>query len=118
MEQSAMETTNYSTNEDANELASSLFAELALSETDAHSIRAGRDFTSAPPPPCPGCGWGGPVTNHNETVSYDEADLGELDDLQLSIEDLTVNEVHDAALKGGPIEIKELQIRVHVGPQG
>lgn len=32
------------------------------------------------------------------------------------IEDLTVNEAEATEVKGGPIEIRELQIRVHVEP--
>lgn len=38
----------------------------------------------------------------------------EPDDPQSIIEDLTVNEAEATEVKGGPIEIRELHIRVHV----
>ncbi|MFN0113027.1 MAG: hypothetical protein ACKVZH_29555 [Blastocatellia bacterium] len=74
MTQQTMETTNFLTNEDANELASFLFDDLALTETEAQDVKGGRDFTVAPPPPqpCIGCNWGPPLTNHNETTVRDE----------------------------------------------
>ena len=36
---------------------------------------------------------------------------------QTLIEDLTVNKDHAADIKGGPIEIRELHIKVHVDPE-
>jgi hypothetical protein len=63
--------------EDAHDLAAYLFDELPLSEQEASDIRAGFDLTNTPQPPTPclGCDWGPPVTNHNETLAEDEADL-------------------------------------------
>lgn len=79
----AIETSDYLMNDAASELEAFLFADLDLPETETNDVTAGRNSTVAPPP-CLGCTWGPPVTNHNETVSYDEADLGELDDLLLT----------------------------------
>lgn len=70
--------------------------DLLLTAVQEQDIRAGRDLTSAPAPPqpCPGCGWGPPVTNHNETVAEDDATEAE------ALADLPVEEADQ--IKGGP----------------
>lgn len=74
------------TNEDASEMASFLFDELALTETAVNDIKAGRDYTVGPPAPCPGCNWGPPLLNHNETVAEDGvAEAAELADLSVAV---------------------------------
>lgn len=90
-------------NEDAHELAAFLFDELPLSEQAAIEIRAGRDLTSAPAPPqpCPGCGWGGPMTNHNETVAEDQDTI---------VKDLGLTESESSTIKGGPHSDEDLLI--------
>ncbi|MGE0126837.1 MAG: hypothetical protein AB7U82_01940 [Blastocatellales bacterium] len=57
------------------EEALSILDDLSLSSENESDIKAG----------CLGCGWGPPLTNHNETtVEDDEAEVEPLDDLMLS----------------------------------
>lgn len=92
MKQPAMETTEYLMNDAASELEAFLFADLALTETEASDVTAGHNSTIAPPP-CLGCTWGPPVTNHNETVTADDSAGIE------SLADLPVEEAEQ--IKGG-----------------
>jgi hypothetical protein len=54
--------------------------------------------------------------NRKEWNVMDEQNNQEPNNQQPLIEDLTVNEAEATDVKGGPIEIRELQIRVHVEP--
>lgn len=94
MKQPAIETSEYLTNGASSELEAFLFADLDLPETETNDVTAGRNSAVAPPP-CLGCNWGPPVTNHNETVATDDAT--EIDPLA----DLPVEDAEQ--IKGGSI---------------
>jgi hypothetical protein len=83
MEQQAIENADRLTSEEANEPASLQIADLNLADAKAKEIKGG--------PLCHGTtvlAWarvdGVSASNHNETASYDETDLDELEDLLLT----------------------------------
>lgn len=83
MEQQAIEKANRLTSREVNEPASLQIEDLNLTEAETNEIKGG--------PICHGTtvlAWarvdGVAASNHNETVSYDEADLDQLEDLLLS----------------------------------
>lgn len=83
MEQQTIEKADRLTNVEANEPASQQIADLNLTDAEANQIKGG--------PVCHGTtvlAWarvdGVSASNHNETMSYDETDLDELEDLLLS----------------------------------
>lgn len=79
-------TKDFLPNEDASKLDSNQFADLHLMDSEANEIKGG--------PVCYGVSvlalarvdGESPRSNHNETVSYDEADIEELKDLPPTIE--------------------------------
>lgn len=76
--------------------------DLLLTAAQESDIKAGRDYTVGPPPPCPGCGWGGPMTNHNETVAEDSAvDIAALTDLPVT---------DDGQIKGGTVKLPDVLV--------
>ncbi|MCG3146498.1 MAG: hypothetical protein HONDAALG_04612 [Gammaproteobacteria bacterium] len=74
----------------------SILDDLSLSSENENDIKAG----------CIGCGWGPPVTNHNETAAEDDEAEAE------SLEDLPADD--NAEIKGGRFHDNGIKVYVDV----